>query len=167
MMRRNALIVLVVFLGVGGLIFAATYPEPTPEERLDRAAKLAVDSVREASEAVSDSVTAATESLAGEVERVASELSDGVAKEAALMEAEIASFSEQAKDQLRAFLAEWKVAGIIADKGIDYDKAIRAVDASSLSAEAKLQVKRILTALRDAPGAFPDKLATLESDLAE
>jgi len=166
-MNRKILIALAVIIGAGGLIFALTRPDPTPEERLEKAAKEAAASVREASDAVTEAVTKAKESIAKEAERTASNLSDAMTSTAALMAEEIASSADRTKDQLQAFLTEWKASGIITDEGIDYNKAIEAVDASNLSDEAKARTKRILGALRDAPGAFSARLTELETDLAK
>jgi hypothetical protein len=165
-MRRGVLVAVAVVLFIGGLVFALNRPEPTPAERLDKAAKDAAESIREASDAVSDAVTTAKESLAKEVEKTSSELSDSMAASAALMAEEIASSADRTKDRLQAFLAEWKASGIITDAGIDFDAAIEAVDESDLSDEAKARAKTILVALRDAPGAFEARLAKLEADLS-
>lgn len=46
-MARNILIAVAAILAVGGLIFALNRPEPTPEERVEKADKQIAESARE------------------------------------------------------------------------------------------------------------------------
>ena len=165
-MSRNMLIAVAAALVVGGLIFALNRPEPTPEARLEEALKETGESAREAADALKDAVTEATESTARDMEKAAADARETMTRTIESMTEEIAASAEQTRDRLQTFVSEWKSSGIITEKGLDFDKAIQAVDESEMSDESKARVKNILSALRDAPGAFADKFARLEAELS-
>lgn len=164
-MSRNIVIAIVAIVVIGGIVFALNRPEPTPQERLQDAVKDTAESVKEAGEAVKDAVGEAAESVAKDVEKAASEASENVSQAIASLSEEIAASTEQSKEQITTLIGEWKDSGIITEDGVDFDKASQAVDESSLSDENKKKAKSILSALRDAPGAFSEKLAKLEAAL--
>lgn len=146
--------------------YALNRPEPeppTPKERLSEAAEDIREATQEAAEAVSDAAEDASEALANSTSVSVSEMKAKVAETYADVAVRVANTSQETQTQLTRFLADWKASGIVTEDGIDFDKAVAAVEESDLSVAAKANVTAVLTALRNAPGAFEEKLDALKT----
>jgi len=153
--------IIVAIAAVG--IYAFTRPEPTPKERLAEATDDIREATQEAVEAASDAAADAGEALANSATEAVDEMKAEVTEAYADVAERMAQTSQETQVQLTRFLADWEASGIMTEEGIDFTRATEAVEASDLSAKAKANVIAVLTALRNAPGAFAEKLDALKT----
>lgn len=165
-MSKSILGGLVIIVAVAAAIYLYNRPEPIPattQERLEAAATKASEAAQEAVDAVSDAAQDAGEAMTTSAGEMADEMKAKVSDALADVAMQVAQVSEETQAQMRQFLKDWDATGVLTEDGIDFARATAAIEASDLSDGAKRNVIAVLTAVRDAPGAFKEKLDALKT----
>ena len=155
-MSKTVLGVAVALLVVAGVIFWMNQPEPTPAERLDDAVAATGAALKDAASAVSDGVSDKSAEMRRSAEEGMADLAET-----------IAGSTEEFSAEVVRLMAQWQDAEILTPEGMNFDKAIASVEASSLTPETKARLVSILTEIRAAPETFDQYLAEMKTLLKE